>query len=319
MHWVTSDLFHDPAAHATGVHPERPERVAAARRGVEASPVLARSLRLAAPRPATREEILAVHSAPLLDGLERLARSGGGHADPDTVVTPRSVEVARLAAGAAIVAAELAAAAAGGDPRSFAVVRPPGHHASPDRAMGFCLFNNVAIAVRHAARAAGVRRALIVDFDVHHGNGTQDAFWEDPDVHFLSAHRFPFYPGTGSSSERGAGPGEGTTENLPFAAGTPPSIWLPRLFGAVEAAARRFRPEMIFASAGFDAYAGDPVGGLGLEPRHFSLIGAALRQAADAHCAGRFASVLEGGYALDALPACVAEYVAGAESAAASP
>jgi acetoin utilization deacetylase AcuC-like enzyme len=301
-------VYHDAfLEHATGAHPENAERL---RRTVDRfrGPEAEVATRWATPEPADPAAIARVHRREYVDSLREFARRGGGYLDPDTVAGERSWEAALLAAGAAIRAVDLAL----GDPptRSFALVRPPGHHALADRAMGFCLLNNVAIAAAHA-RARGCHRVAIVDFDVHHGNGTQDAFYRDPDVLYVSTHQYPFYPGTGAAHERGEGPGEGTTLNLPVPAGTDGEEILDLLQSKAAEALRRFGPDVLLASAGFDAFENDPLGGLDLTRRDFRRIGRFLATLADEVCGGRLASVLEGGYNLEELPRCIEEYLAG--------
>jgi acetoin utilization deacetylase AcuC-like enzyme len=236
-----------------------------------------------------------------------LAREGGGWLDPDTHVSPRSVEAALAAAGA--VTGATLAVLAGEAREAFCAVRPPGHHATRARAMGFCLVNSVAVAAR-AALAAGLARVAVVDFDVHHGNGTQDIFWSDPAVLYVSLHRWPFYPGTGAAEETGAGPGLGATVNVPLPASTPPARFHDALARALDAV-ERFRPEVVLASAGFDAYRDDPIGGLNLDVEDFARVGERLRALAAATCDGKLVSVLEGGYHLGRLGECVAAYLRG--------
>ncbi len=296
---------HDPTVHRPG-HPERPARLDAL------APVLGAAVADGWTRrdhgSATDEALVRLHPAAHLEALERLADGGGGRAEADTVLTPGSIRAARAAAGAGLAAVD-AVLTEPGVRRAFCAVRPPGHHARPftDRgAMGFCLLANAALAAAHARAVHGLDRVLVADFDVHHGNGTQDAFYEDPNVAFLSLHRFPFYPGSGARDETGTGAGLGSTRNLPIAYGTPPG----RIVGAFAAAlgdlADACRPELVILSAGFDARRGDPVGDLGLEPQHFAALTAAAVAVADTHANGRVVSLLEGGYD----PARLAEDVA---------
>ncbi len=212
----------------------------------------------------------------------------------DTVVSPASWEAAVGAVGCAIAAVE--AVMAGGTRAAFCPVRPPGHHATPNRAMGFCLFNNVAIAARHAIRTEAVDRVLIVDWDVHHGNGTQDIFYDDPAVFYLSMHQSPLFPGTGSSEETGAGPGEGTTLNIPKPPGLPPEEYVEALLAGLDDVLDRFDPQLVLVSAGFDAGVDDPIGGFTLREQDFATLTHELvaRTSATAH--GRVVSLLEGGY-----------------------
>jgi len=294
-------------AHETGAHPERKERLVAIERALAlADPAVLGPRRTFA--PATWDDLARVHDGAMLERTRALAAAGGGALDADTVVSPRSWEAAVGAAGAAIGAAR--AALSGEARHAVALVRPPGHHATSRRAMGFCLVNNIAVAAR-ALQAQGAGRVAIIDFDVHHGNGTQEIFYDDASVFFASLHRWPFYPGTGAREETGAGPGLGTTWNAPLRHGTPPRLWHEALARALDAAAA-FAPEVVLVSAGFDAYADDPVGDLGLEVEDFRTAGRTLRAFADARCGGRVASMLEGGYHLGALGACVRAYVEGA-------
>jgi acetoin utilization deacetylase AcuC-like enzyme len=209
--------------------------------------------------------------------------------------------VARAAVGALLVAVD--EIAAGRARHAFCAVRPPGHHASADRAMGFCLFNQVAIAARYVQQRTPWRRVLIVDFDVHHGNGTQDVFYRDPSVFYLSVHRAPFYPGTGAAAERGAG----TTLNLPFGPGTPRETILDAWEKAMRGEARAFRPEFVLVSAGFDAYREDPIGGLGYEVDDYRRL---MEPVVALAPPGRVVSALEGGYRIDALGPCVLAHLA---------
>jgi len=213
--------------------------------------------------------------------------------DMDTRVSPESWEAALGSAGGAIAAA--AAVADGMLSSAFVATRPPGHHATPDRAMGFCLFNNVAVAARHLQATGRAGRVLIVDWDVHHGNGTQDVFYEDPTVYYLSLHQAPHYPGTGDALETGDGPGRGTTLNVPLAAGTPRETYRARFREALARAVEAARPDFVLVSAGYDAMKDDPLGGLLLEPEDFHGMTREVLDAASV-CGGRVVAVLEGGY-----------------------
>ena len=291
-------------------HPERPERgelftevAAAYERG---------GGQVRAPRSATDEELARVHSRGYLDAIAETAGKAA-MLDADTFTSPESHEVALLAAGAAIDAARHARAT--GEP-AFALVRPPGHHAEPDRAMGFCLYNNIAIAAA-ALRADGVERVAIVDIDVHHGNGTQAAFYRDPAVLFISSHQYPFYPGTGAAEERGFGAGAGATLNVPLAAGSGDEEWNRALLEQVVPALESFRPDLLLISAGFDAWRRDPLGGMRVTEEGFAEWGRLLFDAADRLCAGRAIALLEGGYDVDALGSLARSFLSGhAERAA---
>ena len=286
-----------------GSHPERSARLDAIDRALE--PLSGRTDPIE-PRPADLDEIVRAHDRRYVDAMHELSGQEG-RLDADTYLSPRSIEVARLAAGGSI---DLAARVARGDARrGFALVRPPGHHAESTRAMGFCLFNNVAIAARALAARSGLERIAIVDWDVHHGNGTQHLFEAERDVLFVSLHQFPFYPGTGALHEVGSGPGTGATLNLPLPAGCGDAEYLTTFDAIVTPVLREFRPEMILVSAGFDAHAADPLGGMRVSTRGFVGLAARVRAVADDLCDGRLVLMLEGGYDLEALGESVAATV----------
>ena len=245
-----------------------------------------------------------VHNAGYLRQMELLAQQGGGRPDPDTVVSPKSFDAALVAAGAAVDAA--GRVIRGDTKQALCLVRPPGHHAVHASSMGFCLVNNVAVAARAAIERHGLERVLIVDWDVHHGNGTQDLFYDDPRVAFFSAHRYPFYPGTGAADETGTGAGLGATLNLPMALGVSRDRYLAEFTRELEDFADRHRPQLVLVSAGFDAHRLDPVGSLGLESEDFDALTSAVQNVAAPHADGRLVSVLEGGYN----PAMLAESLA---------
>ena len=281
--------------HDTGLHPERPDRIRALEAALAERDWLDWEVR-DAPRASDRQ-LLAVHTA---DHLERVrgACERSKPLDPDTPVVPASWDAALHAAGGACALVD--ALLGDGAPTGFAALRPPGHHAEPDRAMGFCLFSNVAVAARHARAAHGVERVLVLDWDVHHGNGTQAAFHDSADVFFVSLHRWPFYPGTGAAAETGTGAGEGYTLNLPQAGGSSGSDWVTAIDTQAIPAARAYRPELILISAGFDAHRDDPLGGCLLDS---STYGEMARHVADlaAELDVPVGAVLEGGYDLVAL------------------
>jgi acetoin utilization deacetylase AcuC-like enzyme len=248
---------------------------------------------------ASREDLLRAHSEAHFARVQEacnVAKARGvlAQLDADTVVSTASWEAAVGSAGTAIAAVE--AVATGAVRTAFVAARPPGHHATPDRAMGFCLFNSVAVAARWLQAHGHAERVLIVDWDVHHGNGTQDIFYEDPSVYFLSLHQYPWYPGTGADAERGAGEGEGFTLNVPLPAGTTRADYLRRFESAVAIAAQDFRPDFILVSSGFDAMAGDPLGNLLLEPADMYRMTRQLIEGIGAQCDGRVVALLEGGY-----------------------
>jgi acetoin utilization deacetylase AcuC-like enzyme len=283
-------------------HPEHAERLRAIDRVLTASGLLG-ELRPIQPLPAAWERIVAVHDEGLLRAVERLAAMGGGHIDGDTYAGPDSWEVALLAAGAAVQAVD---AVVGGEvDNAFALVRPPGHHATGSRAMGFCLINNVAVAARHAIEGLGLARVAIVDWDVHHGNGTQDIFYRDGRVLFCSTHASPLYPGTGALGELGRDGGYGATLNLALPYQVGDLGYRAAFERCILPALRRFHPELILVSAGYDAHWADPLGPMALSAQGFAALATLLRDAAAELCGGRLVCVLEGGYDLDALAACV--------------
>ncbi|TWT43082.1 Histone deacetylase-like amidohydrolase [Thalassoglobus neptunius] len=307
----TSERFED---HLTGTHPENPIRISVLldmlRRKHEASHFLSEI-----PTPVSEEFVLKVHEADYLKELKRTCRDGGGRLDPDTVASPESYSTALLAAGAACNAVDRVIS--GEAANALCLIRPPGHHAVSEHAMGFCLLNNVAIAARYAQAQFDLSRIMIIDWDVHHGNGTQDIFFEDETVMFCSIHRHPFYPGTGTESETGTGRGLGTTLNVPLPFGTPRETYFERFRGMVERAVSKSKPELVLISAGFDAHVDDPVGSLGLETEDFQELTKIVTAMAATECDGRVVSLLEGGYQPQALAESVAVHLDGLIAASA--
>ncbi|QDU81165.1 Histone deacetylase-like amidohydrolase [Polystyrenella longa] len=293
-------LFHDPIfqEHKTGSHPESAKRLVAIDRRLSEAGMLEK-LPCGKVREASREQITAIHDDDYRRHLRETAAAGGGHIETDTVISPRSYDVAITAAGTACAAVDQVLS--GNHQTALCLIRPPGHHALPQDAMGFCLFNNVAVAARQAINQHKLDRVMIVDWDVHHGNGTQHMFYEDEQVTFFSSHRWPFYPGSGRKEETGRGKGLGTTFNLPLEFGTSRKEFLSAFEQRLHQAAEKSRPELVLISAGFDAHRLDPVGSLGLETEDFKDLTHIVQDVASTHCEGRLVSLLEGGYHTDAL------------------
>ena len=308
---MTIAVYTDPLflEHETGQHPECPARLPAIEAALRGAPELEGHLEWRRGSPADDAAILRCHSSRHLERVDATAGTYGSF-DMDTIYSPESARAARLAAGTALEAAE--AVFTGGDAgegvtSAFCLVRPPGHHATRDRAMGFCLFNSVAIAARHV-QTLGCEKVLIVDWDVHHGNGTQDIFYDDPTVAYYSLHQHPFYPGTGLEGETGSGAGRGFTINRPLPAGFSVDRYHELFEADVARLSREFAPDLVIVSCGFDAHRADPLGGQLLDDRDYARLTEVLIGSAP-H--GRLLSVLEGGYSLEALgPATVAHLAA---------
>jgi len=304
-------LYFDPffQRHMTGSHPERPARLKAIEERLNQRGLFDRCIR---PQwgPAELTQVERLHDHFYIDELRKYAAAGGGQIEADTVVSPQSYDVAMVAAGAVCDAVDRVLR--GEDSTALCLVRPPGHHALHDAPMGFCLLNNIALGAKQALQTAQLDRVLIVDWDVHHGNGTQAMFWRDEQVGFFSAHRFPFYPGTGEVTETGEGPGLGYTCNLPFDyATTTPASFQTRFAAELERFAEHVKPQLVLISAGFDAHREDPIGSLKLDTEDFAELTRVVRQVANQHAGGRIVSVLEGGYHVERLADSVAVHLEG--------
>jgi acetoin utilization deacetylase AcuC-like enzyme len=285
-------LEHDPGP----MHPEKPERLRAIVQRLRRERLSGVSW--AEPRPAPRECIERIHTPEYVERLDSL-RGQRARLDADTAVSPGSLEAAYLAAGAAVGAVE--AVVSGEVSNAFLLVRPPGHHAEKGRGMGFCLFNNVAIAAAHAVSAMGLERVLIADWDVHHGNGTQHAFEARRDVLFFSTHQYPFYPGTGAANETGTGKGEGFTVNVPLPEGMGDADYAAVFERVLQPIADVYAPQLVLVSAGFDSHYNDPLGGMAVTEKGFAFLCGLVKEIADRHAKGRLILVLEGGYSLEGL------------------
>jgi acetoin utilization deacetylase AcuC-like enzyme len=288
-------------------HPESPERLRAIVDHLSRSGTLNRLLPVE-PYPASDEWVMKVHASAYVSMLKaRAPERGRVSLDPDTSMSPGSLQAAYLAAGGALAAAD--AIMAGRIDHAFCAVRPPGHHAEYDRAMGFCLFNNVAIATRYLQGQHQIGRVLIVDWDVHHGNGTQRTFYDDPSVLFFSTHQYPHYPGTGQATERGKGAAEGLTINAPMSAGEGDAEYREIFERVLVPATDAFKPDFLIISAGFDAHRDDPLAGMRLTEDGYAALTAILAGLARRHSRGRILSCLEGGYNLKALAASVERHI----------
>ena len=308
---MTTAIVHHPIfrEHDTGPgHPETPSRYQVVMDALRGDEALWSSLMEVQAREAPRGDIQAAHSPQLYKQVERVVSEGIGYLDADTTVSMRSFDAARHAAGAPCQAIDLIMK--GDVSNAFVPVRPPGHHATEERAMGFCLFNNVAVAARYAQQHyPEIERVAILDWDVHHGNGTQGIFYADPSVYFFSSHQYPWYPGTGTRGEKGTGRGLGYTMNLPLRAATP-AVEQKRAFeAALDEMSTNFSPDLIIISAGFDSHIGDPLGQLLLTDRDFVTMTRAVKEWAASSCQGRLVSCLEGGYNLETLGETVRAHV----------
>jgi acetoin utilization deacetylase AcuC-like enzyme len=297
-------LVYDPVylEHDTGAHVESAQRLVGVMALLEESGLLGRLESIPA-RDATEEELTLVHTAEHVETVRRLAEAGGAWVDPDTYISPGSYRAAVRAAGGCLAAVD--ALLEERVRSAFCLVRPPGHHALASQATGFCLFNNVAIAARYVQRRRGLPRVAIVDFDLHHGNGTHDSFYHDGSVLYASMHAYPFYPGTGHWRETGAGEGQGTTIAIPMPTGSGDAEHGLALREVVGPAVRRFAPGMILVSAGFDGHFADPLGYMNLSVDGYGALMAQVKELAEELCEGRALVALEGGYHATALPWCV--------------
>lgn len=288
--------------HITGEHYEHFERLIAVSERLHDSGIVSRCVQ---PRwtPAQIEQVARVHDRDYVEHLQRYAAASGGRIEVDTVVSEKSYDVAMMATGAACHA--VAQVLGGERNAALCLIRPPGHHARPSGAMGFCLFNNIAVAARSAIDDHGLDRVLLIDWDVHHGNGTQEMFWEDGRIGFLSIHRSSFYPHTGEAHETGSGRGLGCIANVPVPFGTPVSDFHSQFERAIEDLSRKIKPQLVLISAGFDAHREDPIGSLELETEDFIRLTKTVLAVANQYADGRVVSLLEGGYNPPRLAECV--------------
>jgi acetoin utilization deacetylase AcuC-like enzyme len=300
---MPTGIVYDPIylEHDLRGHPENQQRLRTILRVLEEQHIPERLVSIPAV-PVSMDRLERCHTRSYIEQVQRVARQGGGHLDADTYVRPASYDAALMAAGGVVEATRAVLDAGPGRvDNAFALVRPPGHHALRGRGMGFCLFNNVAVAARYALAERGMERVLIVDFDVHHGNGTQDEFYDDPAVMYISTHQYPYYPGTGYWNETGRGDGKGSVVNVPLSGGVGDQGFAGILAEIVAPAAWRFQPQLILVSAGYDAHWDDPLAHMQLSITGYTAIARALKDLAAELCDGRLVFTLEGGYHLEAL------------------
>jgi len=301
MNAATGFVYHeDYLRHNTGSHPENAARLISIMEGMEARNLTKNTERVL-PVRASREQLEYVHTAAYVQQVEALSKRGGGMLDPDTPVCSASYDIALLAAGGLIRAVDAVMDDSNPLKHVFALVRPPGHHANATRGRGFCIFNNVAIAAEYLKREYGAKRILIADWDVHHGNGTQEIFFDDPSVLYFSTHQYPHYPGTGWVDEVGKGDGAGFTVNVPLPSGTDDAGYVYALTSILVPVAREFRPEFVLVSSGFDAHITDPLASMSVTSRGFGLFTDVIMAIAKELCNERIVLTLEGGYNLDAI------------------
>ncbi|MBN2300993.1 MAG: histone deacetylase [Lentisphaerae bacterium] len=299
---------HDPGRYGASRHPESPARCDAVLRGVKQQASIRELVRELAPRAATMDDLLLCHTRDYIKSVSEDVLTGETSLRTgDTDICSRSYDVALWAVGGCLVAVD--AVISGDVKNAFCVVRPPGHHATKDQGMGFCIFNNVALAARYAQKRHGISRVLIVDWDVHHGNGTQDIFYDNASVFYFSVHQWPAYPGTGRAWETGVDDGRGTTMNCPVAAGAGGAEFISAFKEKLIPAMKIFRPEMVLISSGFDARQGDPIGALNVKDSDYAVLTDIAIKIAGCYAGGRIVSVLEGGYSFSGLSSAVCAHV----------
>ncbi len=301
MNAATGFVYHeDYLRHDTGDHPESAERLICIMKRLKERGLTEKMERIL-PVRASQEQIEYVHADAYAKKVEAMCKGGGGMLDPDTPLCRDTYSIALLAAGGVIKAVDAVMDESNDLKHIFALVRPPGHHANSNRGRGFCIFNNVAIAAEHLKRKYGAKRILIADWDVHHGNGTQDVFFEDPSVLYFSTHQYPHYPGTGWITEVGKGEAKGFTVNVPLPIGTGDAGYLYALNTILVPIAAEFRPEFVLVSAGFDAHSADPLSSMEVTSQGFGLFTNVIMAIAKKNCGGRIVMALEGGYNLNAI------------------